>query len=336
MKYVSIDHWKSAGTVLSKNARDNPWLLGEWWLGGKPWSRERTEYVRNDPRWMGPDLHTLRNHASIVRKFKHSRHRDTLSVAHHEAVAGLPVAQADELLDLAAANPNRVTSKQLRMIAQRAKAFTPKPDFEPCCLDDLTQAVAEGRRFSTILADPPWRSEFATGRWSAASHYETMTLDQICAMPVRGLSAADAHLHLWCPNHLLREGLAVIDAWGFSYKTKLVWRKLGRPGTGNYYRTVTEDLLLGGRGRALRFADQSTVNYIETPRGRHSEKPALHEMIARCSPGPYLELFARSIAQGWSAWGDQVSVREFANDIQMGHPSKPETCLASAGQHTKL
>ena len=148
---------------------------------------------------------------------------------------------------------------------------------------------------------PPWLTDFRTGRWSASAHYAGMTIERICAMPVVGIAADNAHLHLWCPAHLLPEGLAVLHAWGFCYRTNLAWVKTGRPETGNYYRTMHELLLLGVRGNAKRFVDRATPSVFEAPRRRHSEKPPIHGMIERCSPAPYLELFARSVAKGWSA-----------------------------------
>ncbi|MFZ5607949.1 MAG: MT-A70 family methyltransferase [Pseudomonadota bacterium] len=169
--------------------------------------------------------------------------------------------------------------------------------------------------WSTILADPPWRFTNRTGK-VAPEHrrldrYSTMSLDDICAMPVRSIAARNSHLYLWVPNALLPEGLKVMDAWGFRYVSNIVWakrRKDGGPdgrGVGFYFRNVTELLLFGVRGslRTLGPA-RSQVNMIETRKREHSRKPdEQYPLIQACSPGPYLELFARHPQPEWSAWG---------------------------------
>jgi N6-adenosine-specific RNA methylase IME4 len=171
--------------------------------------------------------------------------------------------------------------------------------------------------FKTILADPPWRFANRTGK-VAPEHrrldrYSTMTLDAIKRIPVADCLAANAHLYLWVPNALLPDGLAVMEAWGFRYVSNLVWakrRKDGGPdgrGVGFYFRNVTELLLFGVRGsmRTLSPARRQ-VNMIETRKREHSRKPdEQYDLIEACSPGPWLELFARHPREGWTVWGDE-------------------------------
>jgi Transcriptional activator, adenine-specific DNA methyltransferase len=171
--------------------------------------------------------------------------------------------------------------------------------------------------FSTILADPPWRFANRTGK-VAPEHrrldrYSTMSLEAIKEIPVAGAAAKNAHLYLWVPNALLPEGLQVMEAWGFRYVSNLVWakrRKDGGPdgrGVGFYFRNVTELILFGVRGsmRTLGPA-RSQVNMIETRKREHSRKPdEQYDLIEACSPGPYLEMFARHARPGWTAWGDE-------------------------------
>ena len=172
--------------------------------------------------------------------------------------------------------------------------------------------------FSTILADPPWRFQNRTGK-VAPEHvrlrrYETMSIEEICALPVAAHAATPAHLYLWVPNALLPWGLRVMEAWGFQYKANVVWykvRKDGGPdgrGVGFYFRNVTELLLFGTRGKMRTLAPgRSQVNIIATRKREHSRKPsAVYGLIERCSPGPYLELFARERAKGWTQWGMEV------------------------------
>lgn len=142
-----------------------------------------------------------------------------------------------------------------------------------------------------------------------------MTLEEICALPVSGVAAANAHLYLWVPNALLPEGLRVMEAWGFRYVSNLVWakrRKDGGPdgrGVGFYFRNVTEPILFGVRGR-MRTLDpgRSQVNMIESRKREHSRKPdEQYPLIEACSPGPYLELFARYPRPGWAVWGNEAA-----------------------------
>jgi N6-adenosine-specific RNA methylase IME4 len=172
--------------------------------------------------------------------------------------------------------------------------------------------------FKTILADPPWRFSNRTGK-VAPEHrrldrYSTMGLEEICALRVAEIAATNAHLYLWAPNALLPEGLAVMEAWGFRYVSNIIWakrRKDGGPdgrGVGFYFRNVTEMLLFGVRGsmRTLQPA-RSQVNMIETRKREHSRKPdEQYALIEACSPGPYLELFARHPRPGWTVWGDEA------------------------------
>lgn len=190
---------------------------------------------------------------------------------------------------------------------------------------EVTQAsndligIAAGDKFSTILADPPWRFENRTGKMAPEhkrlSRYGTMTLDAICLLPVASIAADTAHLYLWVPNALLPEGLAVLNAWGFTYKTNLVWHKVrkdGGPdgrGVGFYFRNTTELLLFGVRGKNARTLapGRSQVNIIRTMKREHSRKPdEIYELIERCSNGPYLEMFARGARPGWRVWGNQT------------------------------
>lgn len=171
--------------------------------------------------------------------------------------------------------------------------------------------------FKTLLADPPWRFSNRTGK-VAPEHrrldrYSTMDLKDICALPVADVMAKDAHLYLWVPNALLPEGMKVMEDWGFRYVSNVVWakrRKDGGPdgrGVGFYFRNVTEPILFGVRGsmRTLPPA-RSQVNMIETRKREHSRKPdEQYDLIEACSPGPYLEMFARHPREGWTLWGDE-------------------------------
>ena len=180
-----------------------------------------------------------------------------------------------------------------------------------------------GKKYTTIYADPPWQFSNRTGKIAPENkkngRYGTMSLQDIMDMPIADISAEDAHLYLWIPNALLPEGLEVLKAWGFTYKTNLIWEKVrkdGQPdgrGVGFYYRNVTEMLLFGVRTRKKNETfrtlqpGRSQVNLIRTMKREHSRKPdEFATLIEECSPGPYLELFARGERDGWDMWGNQA------------------------------
>ncbi|MFT4240848.1 MAG: MT-A70 family methyltransferase [Acidovorax sp.] len=176
-----------------------------------------------------------------------------------------------------------------------------------------------GRKFKTILADPPWQFQNRTGKVAPEhkrlNRYGTLTLDDIKALPVAASVADTAHLYLWVPNALLPEGLAVMQAWGFQYKSNIIWQKIrkdGGPdgrGVGFYFRNVTEILLFGTRGKNARTLQpgRTQVNIISTRKREHSRKPdEQYPLITSCSPGPYLEMFARGKREGWAIWGNQA------------------------------
>lgn len=192
------------------------------------------------------------------------------------------------------------------------------PNEQPDPATDLLRFVST-RRFGTILADPPWQFINKTGKVAPEhkrlSRYGTMKVTDIMAIPVASAAAPTAHLYLWCPNALLPDGLVVMAAWGFTYKSNIVWHKIRKDGgsdgrgVGFYFRNVTEMLLFGIRGKNARTLapGRRQVNMIETRKREHSRKPdEQYAIIEACSPGPRLELFARGTRDGWATWGNQA------------------------------
>lgn len=176
------------------------------------------------------------------------------------------------------------------------------------------------RKFYTVYADPPWRFQNRTGKVAPEhkrlNRYETMDLEEIKALPVSQIVGPKGHLYLWVPNALLPDGIEVLKAWGFEYKGNIIWEKVrkdGAPdgrGVGFYFRNVTEMLLFGVKGSNNRTLSpaRSQVNLIRTQKREHSRKPdEIIPIIENCSPGPYIELFARGDREGWAMWGDQAT-----------------------------
>lgn len=180
-------------------------------------------------------------------------------------------------------------------------------------------AFAAGRKFRTVLADPPWQFQNRTGKVAPEhkrlNRYGTLTLEDIKALPVCDATDDVSHLYMWVPNALLPDGLEVMKAWGFNYKSNIVWHKLRKDGgsdgrgVGFYFRNVTELMLFGIRGKNARTLQpgRTQVNYIGTRKREHSRKPdEQYDLIESCSPGPFLELFARGERPGWAVWGNQA------------------------------
>ncbi len=184
--------------------------------------------------------------------------------------------------------------------------------------EDLLETIA-GRKFSTVLADPPWQFTNRTGKMAPEhkrlQRYPTMSLQEIKDLPVKTITKETAHLYLWVPNALITEGLEVMANWGFTYKTNLIWykvRKDGGPdrrGVGFYFRNVTEMILFGVRGKNARTLQpgRSQENIISSCKREHSRKPdEQYKLIESCSNGPFIELFARGPRKGWFVWGNQA------------------------------
>ena len=184
--------------------------------------------------------------------------------------------------------------------------------------DDL-RSFLNGDKYKTVMADPPWRFTNRTGKIAPEhkrlSRYPTLDLEEICALPVAEHLDETAHCYLWVPNALLPDGLKVLQAWGFDYKSNIIWHKIRKDGgsdgrgVGFYFRNVTEVILFGIKGKNARTLapGRRQVNLFSTRKREHSRKPdEQYEIIESCSPGPYLELFGRGKRAGWTVWGNQA------------------------------
>jgi len=183
---------------------------------------------------------------------------------------------------------------------------------------DLNNFLKE-QKFATIMADPPWRFTNRTGKVAPEhkrlARYPTMNLEEICNLPIQNHLEETAHCYLWVPNALLPEGLQVLNAWGFNYKSNIIWHKIRKDGgsdgrgVGFYFRNVTEILLFGTKGKNARTLQRgrTQVNLLATRKREHSRKPEeQYEIIEGCSWGPYLELFGRGRRENWTVWGNQA------------------------------
>ncbi len=176
-----------------------------------------------------------------------------------------------------------------------------------------------GGPFATIVADPPWQynDRINPETRGAVNHYATMSADDIATLPVETAAEDRAHLYLWTTNAFMAEAHELAKAWGFVPKTIITWVKIKqggerfgdvRIGMGHYWRNATEHVLFCVRGKpALKTLrrNQPTVFFAE--RSQHSAKPQeFYDLVEGMSPGPRLELFARTPRDGWAVWGDEV------------------------------
>ena len=258
---------------------------------------------------------------TLLKDLDNARRQKGLSKSELAELAGTQPSAVRRLFTNEDRVPNLTTVTAIAAALDRDVRLVPRdgqtqPAEEKELADDLR--AMDGAPFSTVLADPPWRFMNRTGKVAPEhrrlSRYDTMTTSDIAALPVSEVVSARSHLYLWVPNALIADGLAVMQAWGFTYKANLVWakrRKDGGPdgrGVGFYFRNVTELLLFGVRG-SMRTLDpgRRQVNMIETRKREHSRKPdEQYELIEACSPGPYLEIFAPYPRKGWAVWGNEA------------------------------
>lgn len=220
--------------------------------------------------------------------------RGDVAVSAAAAVADLPAKDQRAVVHMIATGEARHVKDALRQLNHEAKRIV--------TLDEAAQG-----RYAVVYADPPWSYNNSGFDGSPEDHYPTMPTDAICALPVGSKLTTNAVCFLWATNPLLEDALRVMAAWGFSYKTNLVWVKDRGTYLGFYANGFHELLLIGTRGAMV--PDRSTIpkSVIEAPRTEHSRKPPLHAVIERMYPdGPYLELFARRPAgERWTVFGNE-------------------------------
>ena len=281
--------------------------IGDWWAFGGNVYGDRAKASAQG--MFGRAFQTCANAASVARSFETSRRREVLSFTHHAEVAGLPPETADRLLDGAEREgwSKAELRQQVGRVRNAERIGADNPSEETGRLSDLYAGIERGLKFGAIYADPPWIYDNQGTRAATGNHYSGLTVDELCALPIRDLAADDAHLHLWTTNAFLFDCEKIFDAWGFEFRSSFVWVK-PQMGIGNYWRNSHEFMLTAIRGNAKRFNDRSLMSWLQCDRGAHSSKPdQVRSYIERASPGPYLELFARREYPRWSAWGNQIT-----------------------------
>lgn len=302
-KTLTFEQWCECGRTLDKIESGSAWWRGDWWNAGVPYG-DRVEAIRTDDS-DGISHGRYRNCGVIAKEFNVSRRRDTLEFKHHEIVAALSRQQQKKWLDLA--ERQEWSANQMKAaIAQRA------------ALDRTSEIDLNAKtigKYAVLYADPPWRYEhppMGGGNRSIENHYPTMTLEEICALPVGDIAADDSVLYLWATSPKLVECMQVCSAWGFTPRTTAVWIK-DKIGMGYYFREQHEILLVAKRGELPPPQPEARPSsVVEAPRLEHSAKPPVFcEILDRMYPGVRkIELFSRERAarEGWTNWGNQNGV----------------------------
>jgi N6-adenosine-specific RNA methylase IME4 len=315
----TFDQWEQVGLFLRHAEGAVMWWIGDWLNYGEcRWGEKYSQALEAT----GFAYQTLADAKWVGRRIQFSRRHEKLSWSHHREVARIDDdAEQDSLL--AQAEAGGWTRSQLReavrAIKQPPSVLADEPAVVvPCTEADLASLGAAGKTFGTLYADPPWAYGNQATRAATDNHYETMTVDQILALPVGPLAAPQSHLHLWTTNAFLFECPRILEAWGFEYKGVFVWVK-PQIGLGNYWRVAHEFLVLGVRG-GLTFDNHAARSWLEIDRGTHSAKPEqVRHLIESVSPGPRLELFGRCAAPGWTVWGNEVERDLFYNNGEQQH-----------------
>lgn len=301
---VSFEEWQAMGDWLQSAERSLMWWIGDWLRFGEArWGERYSQAIEVT----GQSYQTLRDAAWVASAFELSERSDNLAWSHYRQAASLPRETRASVLDEAEREGWSVRDTRAAVNRLKNEARLPaSPSSAGRKVLDLNALVRTGEKFGTIYADPPWLYDNQATRAATGNHYGGMTVDELCALPVRELAADDAHLHLWTTNGFIFECPRIFAAWGFEFRSSFVWAK-PQMGIGNYWRNSHEFLLTAIRGDAKRFNDRSLMSWLECDRGRHSAKPEqVRHFIERASPGPRLELFARGGAEGWTVFGNQL------------------------------
>ncbi len=308
---LTQDRWEDIGRGLAKLGRSLMWVIGDWLLAGESAGYIPRGKLRDACSVFGVEYSTAANAVMVCKRFESSLRKEDLTFHHH-----LNAASEDNPTALLEwASENKATVQQLRAEKKRRAQTETVALCETSTTSILDQLIASGRKFGTIYADPPWKYGNQGTRAATDNHYSTMPIDDIASLPIGDLAAEQSHIHLWTTNGFLRDAFKLLDAWGFEFKSTFVWVK-PQLGLGNYWRCSHELMLLGVRG-GLTFPPSNVKSWIEEPRGKHSAKPhEIRKLIEQMSPGPRLELFSRTISDGWVSWGNEIERGMFDGDVQ--------------------
>lgn len=289
----TIDEWRQAMQFIDRCASASMWWHGDMLNFGYASYGELASQEDGDGKYAQSSLYQAKWVASQV---PISTRVESLSFKHHEVIASLPNSEQKQWLKKAAAEEMSVS--ELRRATADARV-----------VQELEDHPLPKAQYNLIYADPPWRYEFSVSdSRKIENQYPTMEVDAICGLEVSKLAAPDTVLFLWATSPKLTEAMAVIEAWGFEYKTCMVWRK-DKIGMGYYARQQHELLLIATRGNPAPPPESSRPSsVIDGDRTEHSRKPEVfYELIEQMYPkSKRIELFCRQPRKGWKAWGNEA------------------------------
>ncbi len=272
--------------------RDIPQIFAE---GDGAEAREQAAKLAGTNRQYVSDAKKLQNEAPTLLE---AVRVGTLTLPEAKKAAQLPEPVREHVITTRQADPDK---KFLEAVREGRRALHDAESHE---------APWPSGKYRVLYADPPWHygNSGLDDYGHAERHYPTMSTDALCTLPVAELAEDNAVLFLWATSPLLEDALRIIRVWGFHYKTSFVWDKV-KPNFGYYNSVRHEFLLIATRGSCLPDRKELLDSVVEEPRSdRHSEKPArFREIIDHLYPqGHRIELFARTTAPGWDAWGNQA------------------------------
>jgi N6-adenosine-specific RNA methylase IME4 len=306
--------WEECGKALRQVDEARQWAIGDWLCDGK--RHYGDGLYKKAQEITGLDSGTLRQFASLSSRFELLSRNNNLTFKHHREVASIKLTgtKADDTL-FVSDDSDAVTIHKLLAKAERRNWTTRELQSEvprhKQQQQDRIRLANEPEKYAAIYADPPWKYGDERGDVSAggaSAQYPLMELSDICELPVGTMAASDSVLFMWATAPLLPEAMEVIEAWGFTYKTHLVWDK-GRPFYGNYSHVQHELLMVCTRGSCTPHPDaQLSKSIIAIDRSEHSAKPhEFYDLIEEMYPeGNRIELFARNRREGWDAYGNQI------------------------------
>jgi len=303
---ISFEEWSGMGEWLQSAERSIMWWIGDWLRFGEArWGEKYAQAIETT----GHSYQTLADAKWVAEKVEFSERSEKLAWSHYRQAAALGAAERRSILQEAEREGWSVRDTRAAVNRLKSEARLPSPSASAVAgrkVFDLEALTRGGEKFGCIYADPPWVYDNQSTRAATGNHYKGLSVAELCDLPIGDLAATDAHLHLWTTNGFLFECPKIFDAWGFEFRSSFVWVK-PQMGIGNYWRNSHEILLTAIRGNAKRFNDHSMMSWLQCERGLHSAKPEMvRHFIERASPGPYLELFARSGAPNWTVWGNQI------------------------------
>ena len=329
LSFLAPEEWRDFGLQWGRALRSIMWLGGDWYNAGAKFGPLRRRIIEGR-KWRaagGPTYDDCKHYGSLARRFPERWRRLHPSPSFYQAVRRLPDAVALSMLKQAA--KEKWTLRRIRREAgrQRNKYVPTGPSIDV----SLETLITDGKCFRVALIDPPWRDAIGDGgheRGSHGKHYADMSFDELAALPVDQVVTEDGYILLWCPTVLLKDGIALLEAWRAEYMTALIWVKDGNYGTGFYVRTRAELLLIGVRPKSRPWLNKPD-QVITAPRGRHSEKPPVHDLVAAAvGDGPFLEMFARRLVPGWTVIGNEIG-KPSHDEVPIPGVADPLACKAA-------